>query len=106
LKFKINDIEFAGQGTYNPKTGKLKSASGYYIGTEGTPMLTYQENPCSLPIEVPCCIYTPCSLETEVVEKAVVYGRWSLTYKDDKVKQIEKTNSDECLKPAKFVAAE
>ena len=104
LCIKIGEnIKLAGFGAFNPLTGKLKSANGFFAGTLAAPACeTYNSEDCEFGT-TPAQVFAPCALTDPVnSEAAIVYGRWSMTYKADKVRQIEKDNSFRCLIPTGF----
>ena len=100
LCIKIGEnIKLAGFGAFNPLTGKLKSANGFFAGALVAPTCGKLGEDCEWGT-TPAQVFEPCAL-TEPVnsEAAIVYGRWTMTYKADKVRQIEKDNNFGCLYP-------
>ena len=104
IGFKIGDLYLAGFGAYNPDTLRLKSASGFFAGTMAAPECAgkYNEKTCEWGEATPAMVVKPCTEEWVAAEKAIAYGRWSATYKADKVATIEATGKNDCLYPAAF----
>ena len=110
ILIKAGDLNLAGFGVYNPKTQKLKSASGFFAGTIEAPVCAgaYDKSTCEWGEATPAQVYTLCNLEEAAdASAAIAYGRWSLTYKADKVAALEAGAAAEAvLLPAGYVAAE
>ena len=108
IAFKLGDVQLAGFGVYNPKTQKLKSANGFFAGTLAAPKCsTYDEKTCEYGSS-PAKVFTLCALDGDAVEAAaaIAYGRWSMTYKADKVAAYSKNGDEGIFKPAAFKVAE
>ncbi len=102
IAFKLGDLQLAGFGVFNPVSKKLKSANGFFAGVLAAPTCGKLGEDCEWGT-TPAQVFEPCAL-TEPVnsEAAIVYGRWTMTYKADKVRQIEKDNNFGCLYPTGF----
>ncbi len=88
IAFKLGDVQLAGFGVYNPKTQKLKSANGFFAGKLDAPKCAgeWNKSSCDYGEGKTAQVFAPCALDTaEVAKAAIVYGRWSLTYRADKV---------------------
>ena len=97
-------INLAGFAVYNPETLKIKSASGFFAGKiDGAPQCgTYDAKTCEYG-NVDSYVYAPCTLEAAPATAAIAYGRWSLTYKADKVALLKKgAKPEEILVPTGF----
>ena len=105
IAWKFDDLNLAGFGVYNPNTQKLKSASGFFAGTLAAPECeTYDGATCEYGSEI-AKVFTLCDLATaKDAEKAIAFGRWSMTYKADKVAAYSKTGDTNVFKPAAFKA--
>lgn len=104
LCIKIGEnVKLAGFGAFNPKTQKLKSANGFFAGVLAAPTCeTYDGETCEFGTKL-AQVFAPCALTDPVPsEAAIVYGRWTMTYRADKVRQIEKDNNYDCLYPTGF----
>ena len=108
ILFKFGDLNLAGFAAFNPKTQKIKSASGFFAGTLPAPKCAgaYNEKTCEWGEATTAKVLKPCHFDGNYVdaEAAIAFGRWSMTYKADKVATIEKTGSIDCLFPAAFKA--
>ena len=100
----MDGLNLAGFGAFNPKTQKLKSASGFFAGSLAAPVCQKWDGTiCDWGTPVEAQVLKPCNLTTwEPAAKAIAFGRWSMTYKADKVATIEKTGSIDCLFPAAY----
>ena len=108
---KMDDLYLAGFGAFNPESRKLKSANGFFAGTLATPKCggiiacEYQETGTAQ-------VFAPCKgedadWEADAAAKVIAYGRWSLTYRQDKVDAIRGgADVKKTLTPAKFVEDE
>ena len=103
LCIKIGEnVKLAGFGAFNPKTRKLKSANGFFAGVLAAPTCGKLDENCEWGTTA-AQVFAPCALTDPVnSEAAIVYGRWSMTYKADKVRQIEEDNTFDCLRPTGF----
>ena len=99
----MDELNLAGFGAFNPKTQKLKSASGFFAGSLTTPKCEkWDGTACDWVEGDEAQILKPCDLTLDKAAKAIAFGRWSMTYKADKVATIEKTGSIDCLFPAAY----
>ena len=101
----IGNLYCAGFGAFNPKTLRLKNASGFFAGTIDTPSCAgvWSEEDCEYGDATPASIFKPCELgEAVECEKGIAYGRWALAWKQDKVDQIAQTGSYNCLYPSNY----
>lgn len=105
LCIKIGEnIKLAGFGAFNPQTRKLKSANGFFAGTLAAPTCGKLGEDCKWGT-TPAQVFAPCALEEPIEDgatAAIVYGRWTMTYKADKVRQIEEDDNFNCLYPTGF----
>lgn len=105
LCVKIGEnIKLAGFGAFNPQTRKLKSANGFFAGTLAAPTCGKLGEDCEWGT-TPAKVFAPCALEEPIEDgatAAIVYGRWTMTYKADKVRQIEEDDNFNCLYPTGF----
>ena len=110
IGIKMDDLYLAGFGAFNPESRKLKSANGFFAGTLETPKCgdiigcEYQETGTAQ-------VFAPCKGDVDWVSgdaaKVIAYGRWSLTYRQDKVDAIRGgADIEKTLTPAKFVKAD
>lgn len=123
---KLDDLTLAGFAAYNPVTGNIKSANGFFAGklpaakcvkvdiTDNGPCLdpTVTEEPTD------AFVLKPCSLEAQVSEGSIAFGRWNIAYKADKVALANELcvkqgytkddvwNVPGLVKPTAFVAAQ
>lgn len=102
--FKINDLTFAGFGTWDPVKNRLVAASGFFAGTL-PPAVCVSKPTCSCESgeETPAYVFNPCTHEEVESSNSIAYGRWSLSYKADKVAIMNRTGSTDCLYPTGFV---
>ena len=104
LGFKIGDIYLGGIGSYNPVTKRLKRAYGYFAGTYGQP--TCLGSACDAEA-VAAMVFKPCDIDNAAeCEKAVVFGRWKMAWKGEKVAMLKKgvdPLTPGCLVPMAFV---
>ena len=104
----MDELNLAGFGAFNPKTHKLKSASGFFAGSLAAPECKEWDGTiCDWGDPTPAKVFAPCLAEdgswvVDSAKKAIAFGRWSMTYKADKVATIEKTGSIDCLFPAAY----
>ena len=107
IHLTADGINLAGFAVYNPETLKIKSASGFFAGKIEAPKCgTYDKETCAYD-KVDSFVYAPCTLEAAEATAAVAYGRWSLTYKADKVALLKKgALPEQVLIPAGFKAAD
>ena len=104
----MDGLNLAGFGAFNPKTHKLKSASGFFAGSLAAPECKKWDGTiCDWGDPTPAKVFAPCLAEdgswvVDSAKKAIAFGRWSMTYKADKVATIEKTGSIDCLFPAAY----
>jgi len=107
IAFKLEGLQCAGFGTYNPNTQKLKSANGFFAGTLTAPLCggAYDSKTCTYGNPTVARVFKPCAL-TEAVDAtdAIAFGRWSFTYKADKVAQLEKDGDETIFQPTGFQA--
>ena len=102
----IDGLNLAGFANFNPKTAKIKSASGFFAGKLTAPQCAgaYDSLTCEFGDPTTAKVFAPCELSTAIESTAAIaYGRWTLTYKADKVAILEKTGNVGCLVPAKYV---
>ena len=107
ILIKLDDINLAGFGVYNPQTLKLKRAHGFFAGLlpAAQCMSPDPDDKCSL-VPTTAQVFAPCDLSTAVdSEGSIAYGRWNLAYKSEKVALIKSVGIDGALKPAAFKAA-
>ena len=107
ILIKMDDLYLAGFGVYKPAKQVLKSASGFFAGKVAAPVCTsYDSTTCEYGTTA-AKVFTLCDLDTAVeAEAAIAYGRWTLTYKADKVAAYSKTGDTGVFYPAAFTAAE
>ena len=94
ILLKMDDLNLAGFGAFNPKTGNLKNASGFFAGKlAAAKCVSITGVPCEDPVidETEAYVFAPCAL-TEAVASAgsIAYGRWNIAYKADKVALAQK----------------
>ena len=85
---KLDDLVLAGFAAYNPVTGNIKSANGFFAGTlPAAKCVTITDVPCQDPTSEAkdAYILKPCSLEADVSTASIAFGRWNIAYKADKV---------------------
>ena len=57
--------------------------------------------------ETEALVFAPCALaEAEPASCAISFGRWSMNYRADKVRQVEKSGSWRCLYPTGWKPAD
>lgn len=123
---KLDDLTLAGFAAYNPVTGNIKSANGFFAGKLPAAKcvnVTITDVPCEDPEveteETNASVFAPCALATAIDSTAsVAFGRWNIAYKADKaalanelcVKQGYTAETvwevPGLVKPTAFVAAE
>ena len=109
IAFKLGDLQLAGFGVFNPVSKKLKSANGFFAGTLDAPKCAgaYNEETCEYGEAVTAQVFAPCALDAaKDAEKAIAYGRWSLTYRQDKVDDYSKNGNIKVFQPTGFKSAE
>ena len=98
-------IYLAGFGVYNPQSGNLKRANGFFAGSLPVTQCQKENEDCTITGVNPN-VFLPCKLDTaEESAGSIAYGRWNLAYKSEKVALIKKVGVDGALKPAAFKAA-
>ena len=106
----MDGLNLAGFGVFNPKSKKLKSANGFFAGKLAAPVCSdcTEDTDCTITCQdTTARVFAPCELDTDVESAAAIaYGRWSLTYRQDKVDAYSKNGDISVFKPAKFKAAE
>ena len=109
IAFKLGDIQLAGFGVFNPKTQKLKSASGFFAGTLPAPTCAgeYDKSTCEYGEGQTAQVYGVCdeSDTAKEAESAIAFGRWNLAYKATKVAEYAKNGNEDVFKPTGFQAA-
>ena len=107
IAITLGDLRLVGFGEFNPKTGRLKSASGFFAGVMPGPACGESWNSATGQCEegAAAMVFSPCGLSAGECEFGVAFGRWSLTWRQDKVGQIEKSGSLNCLYPTGFKPA-
>ena len=103
----MDGLNLAGFGVYKPAKQVLKSANGFFAGKIAAPACTaYNSTTCEYSTTA-AKVFTLCAIDTAVeAEAAIAYGRWTLTYKGDKVAAYSKTGDTSVFYPAAFTAAE
>ena len=90
-------LYLAGFGAFNPLTGNLKNANGFFAGTVAIKSCqTYGDcGEVSDPVEP--LVWTPCASAVYAKDAdpiasvgAIAYGRWNMAYKADKVALAQK----------------
>ena len=107
ILIKMDDLNLAGFGVFNPKTLKLKRASGFFAGKlPPAQCWADQDGDCVLDGS-PSMIFKPYTIDTaEESAGAIAFGRWNLAYKADKVAALQTPGVGvAALYPAKFQAA-
>ena len=105
----MDDLNLAGFGVYKPAKQVLKSASGFFAGKIAAPVCAgaYNSSTCEYGEDTTAKVFTLCDLDNaKEAEYAIAYGRWTLTYKSDKVAAYSKTGDTSVFYPAAFTAAE
>lgn len=123
---KLDDLVLAGFAAYNPVTGNIKSANGFFAGKLPAAKCVKVditgglcgEDPTVIEEATDASVLKPCSLEAQVSEGSIAFGRWNIAYKADKVALANelcvKQGYDETtvwevpglVKPTAFVAAQ
>ena len=99
--WRMGGLKLAGFGVFDPKTQMHKNASGFFAGALAAPTCSnWNAVTCSEDEPTPAYVFKPCTLEKQASEGAVSYGRWSMTYKADKVRAVEKSGTWSCLYPS------
>ena len=101
----IDGLNLAGFANFNPKTAKIKNASGFFAGKLAAPECAgaYDAVTCEIGDPTVAKVFAPCALDTAVDSAAAIaFGRWTLTYKADKVAVLEKTGNVGVLVPAAY----
>lgn len=89
LGFKIGDLYLAGFGVFNPASGRLKRAHGFFAGTLPKPVCTSQDSSTCEITEDTAMVFRPCDTVTEVeADKAIAYGHWKMAWKSEKVAML------------------
>ena len=106
----LDDLNLAGFGVFNPQTGRLKRAHGFFAGKlPVTQCTTMNAETCELEGTDPN-VFAPCALDTAIPSTfSIAYGRWNLAWKSEKVALIKAGNaplSKGVLLPAAFTSAE
>ena len=116
----LDDLNLAGFAAFNPKTGNIKSANGFFAGKlPAAQCVSITNVPCEDPEvdEADAYVFAPCALNVAVESTgSIAFGRWNLAYKADKVALAQKLaksglTADQVwatpglVTPAKFVAA-
>ena len=85
----MDGLNLAGFGAFNPKTGNLKNASGFFAGKLGPAQCVSITNvPCADPTTEAedALVFAPCALKEAITSSgSIAFGRWNLAYKADKV---------------------
>ena len=93
LLIKLDDLVLAGFGVFNPKTGRLKRAHGFFAGKLPAGQCRVEKENCEFD-DVPAQVFKPCALDTAVdSEGSIAYGRWNLAWKSEKVALIKAGNT-------------
>ena len=92
MLIKLGDLNLAGFGAYNPVTGRLKSANGFFAGSLPTPQCTTTVD--CVESGVNAQVYELCTLTASEASAAVAYGRWNMAWKQDKVNAALKKGAD------------
>ena len=102
MLIKLGDINLAGFGLYNPVTGRLKSANGFFAGALPTPKCTTTVDCEESSVEAK--VYELCTLESINATGAIAYGRWNMAWKQDKVNMAkqEGANWNNIVLPAAY----
>lgn len=122
---KLDELTLAGFAAYNPVTGNIKSANGFFAGMLPAAKcvnVTITKEPCEDPVAneetTDASVLEPCTLAAKVSEGSIAFGRWNIAYKADKaalanelcVKQDYTAETvwevPGLVKPTAFVAAE
>ena len=101
----IDGLNLAGFANFNPKTAKIKNASGFFAGKLAAPKCAGEYDPttCVIGEGDTAQVFKPCALTDAVAaEAAIAFGRWTLTYKADKVAALEKNGNVGVLVPAAY----
>ena len=94
ILLKMGDLNLAGFGAFNPKTGNLKNASGFFAGKLKPAQCAGVPGLCGEPAGEPedALVLAPCDLydakgDLNGIESqgSIAFGRWNLAYKADKV---------------------
>ena len=98
--WNLGGLKLAGFGAFNPSTQRLKNASGFFAGALAAPTCSnWNSTTCSEDEPTVAHVFAPCSLAEGESQGAVTYGRWSMTYKADKVHQAEENDNWDGLYP-------
>ena len=97
------ELYLAGFGKYVRAKGILKSSSGFFAGELTAPKCSITKE--CVETATPASAFAPCTLAKDQPEAVIAFGRWSLTWKQDKVDTMKKTGNNDCLFPAYFKAA-
>ena len=84
----LDDLNLAGFGAFNPKTGNLKNASGFFAGKLPAAQCAGVPGLCGEPAgeAEDAYAFAPCALKEAVTSTgSIAFGRWNLAYKADKV---------------------
>ena len=114
ILLKLDDLNLAGFGVYNPVTGRLKSANGFFAGKLGAPKCAgaYDSATCTEGTATTAKVFTLCeildatgALNPVDAEAAIAYGRWNMAWKHDKVAlaSLKGTNWNKIVLPAAYV---
>lgn len=85
----LDGLNLAGFAAFNPATGNLKSANGFFAGKlPAAKCVSITNVPCADPTTEAedAYVFAPCNL-TEAAQStdSIAFGRWNLAYKADKV---------------------
>ena len=84
----MDDLNLAGFGAFNPKTGNLKNASGFFAGKLPAAKCAGAPGLCGEPAgdAEDALVFAPCALNIAITSTgSIAFGRWNLAYKSDKV---------------------
>lgn len=88
MLMKFDDINLAGFAAFNPATGNLKSANGFFAGKLPAAQCQGSAGPCGEPAgeAEDALVFAPCMLADAITSAgSIAFGRWNLAYKADKV---------------------
>lgn len=88
ILMKFDDINLAGFAAFNPATGNIKSANGFFAGKLPAAQCQGVAGPCGEPAgeAEDALVFAPCALTDPIVSAgSIAFGRWNLAYKADKV---------------------
>ena len=98
VAWTLGGLRLAGFGVYNPETQMLKTANGFFAGYLGPAVCA---DKCDKDKNKVSLVFDPCDMKTpRESERTIVFGRWSISYQSDKVRQIEKCGTWDCLYPS------